>query len=78
VNGIKNGWEEETDNTLCSGAPTSATDDRHMEQVKSECMRSISCKAIATVVRISPVFTVSSPTGWWKKSLYKLKSIHAK
>jgi hypothetical protein len=72
VNGIKNGWKE-TDNTPCNGAPTSATDERHMEQVKSvpECMRSISCMAIATKVRISP-FTVSSPTGWWNKKFVKI------
>jgi len=51
----KNGWEE-TDDVSCSGAPTSTTDERHMEQVKSvlECMCSISCTAVATEVRVSP------------------------
>jgi len=64
VKGIKNGWEE-TDNTPCSGALTSETDEYYMEQVKSvlECMHSISCMAIAKEVGISPAFTVSSPTG---------------
>ena len=73
MNGIKNGWEQ-TDNTPFRGAPTSATDEHHMEQVKSvlECMRSISCMAIATEVRISPVFTVSSPTGWWNKKFVQI------
>jgi len=73
VKGIKNGWEE-TDNTPCSGDPTSATDECHMEQVKSvlECMRSISCMAIATEVGISPAFTVSSPTGQWNKMFVQI------
>jgi hypothetical protein len=43
---------------LCSSntAPTSVTDERHMEQEKSvlEITHSISCIAIATGVRISP------------------------
>jgi len=54
MNAIKKG-REEIDDAPRKGAPTSAKDERHMEQVKSvlERMRSISCKAIATVVRIS-------------------------
>jgi hypothetical protein len=56
VNSIKNG-REQTDEAPRSGAPTTATDERHLKQVKSvlEGTRSISCTAIATEVRISPV-----------------------
>jgi len=55
VNIIKNGQKESND-APHSGAPTSAMDEYHMEQVKSvfECMHSISCMAIATEIRISP------------------------
>jgi len=54
VNAIENGPEEI--DAPCSGAPTLATDERHMEQVKSvlECTCSILCMEIATEVRISP------------------------
>jgi len=53
VNVTKNGWEE-TDDAPRSGAPSSATDERHVEQVTSvlERTRSISCTAIATEVGI--------------------------
>jgi hypothetical protein len=42
--------------SLAVKLPTSATDECHMEQVKSvlECMCSILCTAVATEVRISP------------------------
>jgi hypothetical protein len=55
VNAIKNG-QEETDDAPLIGAPTSATDERNMEQVKSvlEHTHSIMCMAIATEVRIFP------------------------
>jgi len=55
VNAIKNG-QEETDDAPLSGAPTSATDECNMEQVKSvlEHMHSIICMAVATEVRICP------------------------
>jgi len=55
VNVIKNG-QEETDDAPLIGAPTSATDERNMEQVKSvlEHTHSIICMATATQVRISP------------------------
>jgi hypothetical protein len=68
VNGNKNGWKE-TDDAPCSASPTSATDEHHMEQVKSvlEHICNISYKAIAKVVRISPVFTVSSLISRWNK-----------
>jgi len=51
VNVFKNGWEE-TDDASRSGAPTSATDECRVEQVKSV----HESTAIATEVRISPVF----------------------
>jgi transposase len=55
VNFIKNG-RKQTDDALRSGAPTTATDELHVNQVKFvlEGTRSISCMAIATEVRISP------------------------
>jgi hypothetical protein len=55
VNTIKNGWEE-TDNAPHSEIPTSVTDGRHMEQVKSvqEQTNSISCMGIAIKEGISP------------------------
>ena len=55
MNAVKNSWEG-TDNASRSGVPTSATDECHVEQVKSvlERMHSISCTAIATEVGISP------------------------
>jgi len=53
VNSINNG--KETDNAPCSGAPTSATDECHVEQVKSvlEHACSTSCLEIAMEVSIS-------------------------
>jgi hypothetical protein len=55
ANSIKNGGEE-TGDAPCSGAPISATDERHLKQVKSvlEHTCSISCMAVATEVGISP------------------------
>jgi len=55
MNAIKNGPEERNDAPR-SGAPTSATDERHMEQVKSvlEHTCSIFCMEIATEVTIFP------------------------
>jgi len=55
VNDIKNGWAE-TECALHCAAPTSVMHERHMEQVNSvlEYTCNISCKAIATEVRISP------------------------
>jgi len=55
MNSFKNGGKE-TDSAPCSGAPTSATDECHMEQVKSvrEHACSISCLAIVKEVSISP------------------------
>jgi hypothetical protein len=55
VNAIKNG-QEEIDDAPLSEAPTSATDERNMEQVKSvpKHTHTIACTAIATEVRISP------------------------
>jgi transposase len=52
---IKNG-REQTDDAPRSGAPTMATDELHVNQVKFvlEGTRSTSCTAIATEVRISP------------------------
>jgi hypothetical protein len=52
---IKNGWEE-TGDAPHGGVPTSARDERHMEQVKSvlEHMHSISCTANFTKNGISP------------------------
>jgi len=46
----------ETDYAPRGGAPTLATDERHMEKVKSvlERTRSISCTAVAKVVEIYP------------------------
>jgi transposase len=51
VNAIKNG-QEETDNAPLIGAPSSATDERNMEKVKSvlEHTRSITCMTFATEV----------------------------
>jgi hypothetical protein len=47
---------EQTDDAPRSGAPTTVTDELHVNQVKFvlEGTRSISCTAIATEVRISP------------------------
>jgi hypothetical protein len=55
VKAIKNG-QEETGDAPHSGGPTSATDEHHMEQVKSvlECMHSTSCTATVTKIGISP------------------------
>jgi transposase len=55
VNFIKNG-REQTDDTPRSAAPTTVTDELHVNQVKFvlEGTRSISCAAIATEVRNSP------------------------
>jgi transposase len=55
VNFIKNVWEQ-TDDASRSGAPTTATNELHVNQVKFvlEGTRSISCTAIATEVGISP------------------------
>jgi len=55
VYAIKNGWEE-TDSATCSGTPTLATDEHHMERVKCipEHTRNVSCRAIATEVGIFP------------------------
>jgi transposase len=55
VNSIKNG-REQTDDAPHSGAPTTATDECHVKQLKFvlEGTRSISCTAIATEVGISP------------------------
>ena len=49
MNAVKNSWEG-TDNAPQSGVPTLATDECHVEQVKSvlERMHSISCMAVAT------------------------------
>ena len=54
VNDIKNGWAEK-EYVLHCAAPTSVMDEQ-VEQVKSvlEYTCNISCKAIATEVRISP------------------------
>jgi hypothetical protein len=54
VKAIKNGWEEKDDDS-CSGAPTSATDECHMEKVEPvlERTHSLSCTAIVTEVRTS-------------------------
>jgi hypothetical protein len=55
VKAIKNG-QEETSDAPHGGAPTSARDERHMEQVKSvlEHTHSISCMATVTRNGISP------------------------
>jgi hypothetical protein len=55
MNAVKNSWEG-TDNAPRSGVPTWATDECHVEHMKSvrECMHSISCTAVATEVGISP------------------------
>jgi hypothetical protein len=54
VNFVKNG--EGKDDAPCSGAPTSAMDECHVEQVKSSLDHACStlCLAIATEVSISP------------------------
>jgi len=54
VKAIKNG-REETGNAPHGGVPTSATDERHMEQVKSvlEHTHNISCTATVTEIAIS-------------------------
>jgi len=54
VNAIKNG-QEEKDDALRSAAPTSATDECHMEH-----MSSISCKATDMEVRISLAILTNS------------------
>jgi len=48
--------QEKTDDSPRSGAPTTETDECHMELVESvlEHTRSISCMTIAKEVRISP------------------------
>ena len=55
VNAIKNG-QEKTDDASVSGAPTLATDECNVEQVKFvlEHMHSIICVTVATKVRICP------------------------
>jgi hypothetical protein len=55
MNATKNG-QEKTDYAYHSGAPTTVTDECHMEQVESvlEHTYSISCMTNATDVRISP------------------------
>jgi len=55
MNATKNG-QEKTNDAHHSGAPTTVTDECHMEQVESalEYTCSISCMTIATEVRISP------------------------
>jgi len=60
---------EETDYAPRSGAPTSATDERHMEKVKFVLERtcSISCKAIVTEVGISPASVYRILTNSWGK-----------
>jgi hypothetical protein len=67
VNSVKN--DKETDDAPCSGAPTSATHECHMEQVKSVLDQacSTSCLAFAAEVSIFPArvfFYVSSSTTW--------------
>ena len=48
VNAIKSDWEDR-DDAPCSGAPTSATDECHVERVKSFLIRmhSVSCSVFA-------------------------------
>jgi hypothetical protein len=71
VNVAKNG-REETDDAPRSGVPSSATDERHVEQVTSvfERTRSISSTANATEVgMLTANVYLSSPIAWGKRKV---------
>ena len=79
VKAITNGWKE-TGDVPHGGAPTSARDERHMEQVQSvpEHTHSISCMATVTENGISPASVYRIPTNsFGKQKFVQVDPTHA-